>query len=181
MSGFPVRAYAFQSIERTSSPGTYGRNSSNSMPRPRKTAWYSPRKRSFTSRRARISMARTRSSISLGRAPGPSACWRFECWVGRAHAKSFMTGTGSGDVDAVEDAVDEVVRRELLRLRLVGGDDAVAKDIVGERLHVVGHGVGAAFQERLCSRCLRKRDAGARRGSVGDEGLHLGHAEGCGP
>ncbi len=35
--GSPVRAVTFQSIVRTSSPGTYGRTSSNSMPRPRNT------------------------------------------------------------------------------------------------------------------------------------------------
>ena len=35
--GSPVRAVTFQSIARTSSPGTYGRTSSNSMPRPLNT------------------------------------------------------------------------------------------------------------------------------------------------
>ena len=35
--GVPVRAVTFQSMVRTSSPGTYGRTSSNSMPRPLNT------------------------------------------------------------------------------------------------------------------------------------------------
>ena len=36
-NGRPVRAVTFQSIVRTSSPGTYSRTSSKSMPRPLKT------------------------------------------------------------------------------------------------------------------------------------------------
>src|ERR1035441_8681867 len=40
--GTPVRAVTFQSIVLTSSPGTYSRTSENSIPRPRKTEWYSP-------------------------------------------------------------------------------------------------------------------------------------------
>ena len=38
--GWPARAVTFQSIMRTSSPGTYSRTSSKSMPRPLKTEWY---------------------------------------------------------------------------------------------------------------------------------------------
>jgi hypothetical protein len=36
MNGLPVRAVTFQSIARTSSPGTYSRSSSKSVPRPLK-------------------------------------------------------------------------------------------------------------------------------------------------
>jgi len=39
MKGRPARAVTFQSIVRTSSPGTYGRTSSNVMPRPLKALW----------------------------------------------------------------------------------------------------------------------------------------------
>ena len=42
MCGSPVRAVTFQSIARMSSPGTYGRTSSNSMPRPLNTERYAP-------------------------------------------------------------------------------------------------------------------------------------------
>ena len=35
-----MRADTFQSMARTSSPGWYGRTSSNAMPRPLKTEWY---------------------------------------------------------------------------------------------------------------------------------------------
>ncbi len=64
--GVPIRAVTFQSIERTSSPGSYCRTSENSMPRPRNTLWYSPRNTLATSRRARISMRRTRVMRSAG-------------------------------------------------------------------------------------------------------------------
>ncbi len=38
-NGRPARAVTFQSMLRTSSPGTYSRTSSKSMPLPRKTEW----------------------------------------------------------------------------------------------------------------------------------------------
>ena len=68
--GSPVRAVTFQSMVRTSSPGTYSRTSRNSMPVPLKTEWYSPEKTSCTRRRVRISMRRTASRISAGMPPG---------------------------------------------------------------------------------------------------------------
>jgi hypothetical protein len=40
MKGWPMRAVTFQSMVRMSSPGTYSRTSSNSMPWPLKTLWY---------------------------------------------------------------------------------------------------------------------------------------------
>jgi hypothetical protein len=56
MNGRPARAVTFQSIVRTSSPGTYSRTSSKFMPRPLNTLWYSPARESFTRRLVRISM-----------------------------------------------------------------------------------------------------------------------------
>ena len=52
--GVPARALTFQSMLRISSPGTYSRTASNSIPRPLKTLRYSPASRSFTCRRATI-------------------------------------------------------------------------------------------------------------------------------
>ncbi len=57
--GAPARAVTFQSIERISSPGMYGRTSSNSIPWPLNTLWYSPAMRSLTSRFETISIRRT--------------------------------------------------------------------------------------------------------------------------
>ena len=58
--GSPSRAVTFQSMLRTSSPGKYSRTSENSIPLPRNTARYSPRKRSLTSLREWISIRRIR-------------------------------------------------------------------------------------------------------------------------
>jgi hypothetical protein len=38
-NGSPIRAVTFQSIERISSPGWYGRTSENAIPRPLNTEW----------------------------------------------------------------------------------------------------------------------------------------------
>ncbi len=54
-----MRAVTFQSIERMSSPGWYSLTSSNSIPCPLKTLWYSPEKRSFTRRLVMISIRLT--------------------------------------------------------------------------------------------------------------------------
>ena len=51
-----MRAVTFQSMVRISSPGWYSRTSSNSIPCPLNTLWYSPENTSLTSRRVRISM-----------------------------------------------------------------------------------------------------------------------------
>ena len=40
---FPCRAVTFQSMDRTSSPGTYSRTSENSRPFPRKALRYAPK------------------------------------------------------------------------------------------------------------------------------------------
>ncbi len=61
-----MRAVTFQSMVRTSSPGTYSRTSRNSMPVPLKTEWYSPLKTSSTRRRVRISILRTAARTSGG-------------------------------------------------------------------------------------------------------------------
>ena len=62
-----MRAVTFQSIVRTSSPGWYWRTSTNSMPRPLNTEWYSPAKLSFTSFRVVISIRRILAINSLVR------------------------------------------------------------------------------------------------------------------
>jgi hypothetical protein len=71
-----MRAVTFQSIDRTSSPGSYSRTSSNSMPWPRKTEWYSPASCSFTRRPVQIRIVRTcfiNSVVSIGMAAFPVA------------------------------------------------------------------------------------------------------------
>ena len=61
-----MRAVTFQSMERMSSPGLYGRTSANAMPRPLKTEWYWPAIRSRTRRSVTISILRICLSSSRG-------------------------------------------------------------------------------------------------------------------
>ena len=53
----------------------------------------------------------------------------------------------SGHLDPVEDAGDDGLGGDLLRLGLVGEGDAVPEDVVGHGLHVLGGHVGLAAQE----------------------------------
>src|SRR5207253_2417563 len=57
-NGSPIRAVTFQSIDRISSPGWYGRTSEKAIPRPLNTEWYPPASVSCTARLVVISMRR---------------------------------------------------------------------------------------------------------------------------
>ena len=70
---------------------------------------------------------------------------------------------GSGDGDAFEDAVDDPVAGQLLRLCLVGDDDAVPQHVAGDRLDVVRRYVVAAFDVGVRFRRLRQVDRRAGR------------------
>src|SRR5262252_4741891 len=125
-----MREVTFQSIVRMSSPGVYSRTSSNSMPRPLKTEWYSPASDSFTSRLVRISIRLTFFRIS---------------WEVRS-----MTWSPGGTLrhfQAVQDALHDRLGRHILRFRLVGQQDAVPQHVEGDRLHVLGRGEAAPLHE----------------------------------
>ena len=96
-NGSPMRAVTFQSMARISSPGWYGRTSLNAMPRPLKTEWYPPASVSSTARRVVISMRRIFRISSAGAAM-----------------------RRSGDFDPLQDALDDLLRGEVLRLGFVG-------------------------------------------------------------
>ena len=70
--GMPLRAVAFQSMRRTSSPGSYGRMRSRSRPAPRPRPRWSPTIRAPERRVRAISRRRTRSS-AIGPGPGRAA------------------------------------------------------------------------------------------------------------
>src|SRR5690606_20048211 len=78
-------------------------------------------------------------------------------------------GTGSRDVHGFEDAGDEVVRGDLLRLGLVAGDDAVAQDVRADGLHVFRQDVAPAAQVGVGAGAGRKIDRRPRRGAVLNE------------
>ena len=67
--GMKLRAVAFQSMRRTSSPGSYGRRRSRSRPSPRPRPRWSPVSRPPARRVSAISRRRTRSS-AIGPGPG---------------------------------------------------------------------------------------------------------------
>src|SRR5512145_2178066 len=115
-----MREVTFQSMVRMSSPGVYSRTSSNSMPRPLNTEWYSPARDSFTRRLVRISIRRTFFRISWELVDTGSAPWRR-----------------SGDFDRIQDPLDDRLGGDVLRLGLVGEQDAVPQDVEGDRLDVL--------------------------------------------
>src|SRR5512139_624239 len=151
--GTPVRAVTFQSMARTSSPGTYSRTSENSMPRPRKTEWYSPPSPSFTRRLVRIRIRWIFFAISRG---------------------SMKVRTSSGDFDALEDPRDDLVARHVLRLRLVRQQDAVAQDVERDALDVLGDDVAAPLEEGVRARRREQGQGRAGRRPVRDEVPQLG-------
>ena len=108
-----MRAVTFQSMMRISSPGWYWRTSENAMPRPLKTEWYWPASMSDTTLRVRDLQLADAADEVLGEHGAPSS------------------PNGSGDLDAVEDALDDLLGGELLGLGLVGERDAVAEHVEG--------------------------------------------------
>src|SRR5260221_13350720 len=112
-------------MSRTSSPGTYGRTSSNSTPRPLKTLSLPPANRSSTSRRLRISSRRTFLSRS---------------WVAAMRTLRYA--------HLLEDAARDLLAVDALRLGFVGDQDAVAQHVERDRLDVVREHVEAAADQR---------------------------------
>src|SRR5712672_1716120 len=157
-----MRAVTFQSMARMSSPGWYSRTSSNSIPWPLNTLWYSPEKTSFTIRRVVISMRRTffRTSARLRSSAVLPGC-------------EVASAMGSGHLDVIEDLLEHRFRVEAFRLGFVGDDHPVAEHVEAHCLDVVGCYVAASAQERVCARRLREEDGGARRAAVRDQMLDV--------
>src|SRR5262245_36093710 len=103
------------------------------MPRPLKTLWYCPAKRSDTRWLVRIWILRTVRSCSRVSMP-----------------------RRSGDGHPVEDAPHHLVRIDLFGLGLVAHDDAVAEHVRADRLDVLGRDVAAALEERVRLRRQRQ-------------------------
>src|SRR5437899_3625742 len=117
---------------RMSSPGSYSRTSSKSRPDPRNTLRYVPTSASSARMRALISTCLTtrRTSGGTGSRRRSAAC------------------VISRDRNVVEDAADDDLRRDLLRLGLVRHDEPMAHDRQGDGLRVVKHQLVAPTQER---------------------------------
>src|SRR5205823_2924521 len=158
MYGAFIRAVTFQSMLRISSPGSYSRTSSKSSPEPRKTLRYVPMSAASARIRALISTCLTSRRTSGGTCPRCAA----------------VAGLTLRDRYVVEDATDDDLGCDLLRLSLVGHDEPVPHDIQRDRLDVVGKDVIPAIEERVRSRRERDVDGGARRDAVGDQRLEIG-------
>src|SRR5262245_43951422 len=133
-----MRTVTFQSMARMSLPAAYSRTSANSMPSPLNTEWYSPPNMSVTSRRVRISMCRTLRRTSRG-----------------------IMG-GSGHLDGIEQFLGDRGRGHVFRFRLERGNDAVAKHVESDRLHIVRGDVAPSTKESVGLRRLRQVNRGAR-------------------
>src|SRR5437867_1247271 len=140
---------------RTSSPGVYSRTSSNSIPLPLKTEWYSPASDSFTSRLVRISIRRIllRISWEVGSICGISPEWR-----------------PSRHFDGVQDPLDDRFRGHLLCFRLVGQKNAVTQDVEGDRFYILGSRVPSPLDESMGLGGEGQVDRRSRRGAERDEG-----------
>src|SRR5882672_2231163 len=142
---------------RMSSPGVYSRTSSNSIPRPLKTEWYSPASDSFTSRLVRISIRRTFFRIS------------WEVRGISANLPRPSDGGGSGHFDRVQDPQDDLLRRDVLGLGLVGEQDAMPEHVEGDRLHVLRGRVPSPLHEGVGLGGQGEVDGGPGRGAEGDQ------------
>src|SRR5512135_1960570 len=104
-----MRPLTFQSIRRTSSPGTYSRTSSKSMPRPLKIEADAPAMSCSEVRRDLISTRRMRLIHSLG--------------IMEANRQGRTKRSRHRHL--VKDPLHDLVGGHLLGLRLVGQQDAV--------------------------------------------------------
>src|SRR2546425_4387696 len=154
-----IRAVTFQSMLRMSSPGSYSRTSSKSRPEPRKTLRYVHTSASSARMRALISTCLTTRRTSGG--TGSARGWAVACLTSRNR-------------DVVEDAADDRLRGDLLRLGLVRHDEPMAHDVEGDGLYIIGQHVVASVEERVGPSRERHVDRGARRDAIRDERLQVG-------
>src|SRR5665811_851049 len=144
--GTPVRAVTFQSIVLTSSPGTYSRTSENSIPRPRKTEWYSPPTPASTRRFVRMRMRWSLRTMSRGSIGGEGATT-----PGARAGAVFRQTLSSRDFHSLQESLHDLVARHVLGLGLVGEEDTVTQHVRGDVLHVLRHDVAATGEEGTCA------------------------------
>src|SRR5580765_5748745 len=169
--GRSMRAVTFQSMVRMSSPGRYSRMSTNSMPVPLNVERYSPTKVVLMILRVCRSIWRSLRRISGDSMRSGSGL----TWAGRATGpRRGCAGAGtSRDFDRGQDALDHVIGGQLLRLGLVGQDDAVPEHVRRQLLDVLRDDEAAALQERHGPDRGREVDRSARRGPEADQRLQF--------
>src|SRR5262252_644966 len=134
------------------------------MPRPLKTLWYWPAKRSVTRWLVRI--------------------WIFRTVFSCSRESMEPDGARLRDGHALEDALHDLVGVDLLGLGLVGDDDAVAQHVGTDRLHVLWGDVATPLEEGMRLGSEGQVERRARGGAVLDErtqiqlvGLRLARGE----
>ncbi len=171
--GSVVRAVTFQSISRTSSPGTYGRTCASSVPRPSSAERWSPAS-SPSTRRAIVSSSAL--SSARGRAPGRAAAWGrlgAECargdavahWHAAAGLPSSRRGCGTAAITASSTSSAE---RSSASAWYVSTSRWRNASLTSARMSAGDH-VVAAVDEREGARALDERDRPARARAVRDE------------
>src|SRR2546421_7430417 len=147
-----MRALTFQSMYRTSSPGSYSRMSARSMPCPRKSVRYSPWSRPSS---RRMTVHSTRLRMASG-----SCCDTFLQRLRRRR-------------DLLEHAIDDLLGRDVVRQRLVRQHEPVTQHVVDEIEDVLREDVRAAAHERERAAGEDEVDRRARARAVGDVLLDL--------
>ena len=178
--GMVVRAVTFQSIRRTSSPGSYGRTWASSVPPPRSWARNSPG-RSPRIRRPTVRSSARSSASGVGPGPGcagrsaaESECRDRSCRSLRPeHARWSRDAASATATRPVEDHVG----RDFLGEGREAGHDAVAEDIAGELGHVGRDDVAAAADDGQRAGGMDEVDRAARAGAERDVRLDLRQAD----
>ena len=183
--GTSVRAVAFQSILRTSSPGSYGRMRSSSRPAPWPRPRWSPVIWPPTRRSSDSSSCRT-SRSAIGPGPGRAGRPVAPADAGEVGARTLRAGdrhaVGStaisrrGAGTRVEDPLDDGVGGDPVGQRGVAQDQPVAQDVGRQGDDVGRQDVAAAVEEGHRAGAVDEVDRAARAGAVRDVGLEVGGA-----
>ena len=82
-------------------------------------------------------------------------------WIFLTISRGSIAESPLRNFDSFQDAGDDLVARDVLRLGLVREEDPVAQDVRGDFLHVLGNDVAAALQEGVGPGGREERERGA--------------------
>src|SRR5436190_7326728 len=140
-------------MSRTSSPGTYSRNSSKSMPRPLKWLRYAPTMVSLTRRLVLVSTRRTVWSNSERVIAGK-----------KSFSSSYSSSCSmcSRNRHRIKDLLNDRIRRHRLGLGFIGQNDSMPQDIGPNTLYIFRRDKGPALQQGPRPRRERQKNRGPR-------------------
>ena len=181
--GTRLRAVAFQSMRRTSSPGSYGRMRSRSEPLPRTEApAITAQATTDPTRETELEMPGDSSAIGPG--PGRAGVRRRPAARRRSggrlpdsrHALASPAASMAGALTRLEDALDDRVGGDAIGQRRVAHDQSMAQDVRGKGRHVGRQHVAAAMEQRQGAGAVDEVDRATRAGTVGHIRLEIGRA-----